>query len=117
MSFRTWFESLKSTSHLSSLRQSRRRSPLRKRAFSPGFQAAEVFEERRLLSAGALDPTFGTGGTATPTTPINGAATAIAVYSNAQAATAGDVVAAGNVAITVPHYINHNFAVVRYTPN
>ena len=117
MLLRNWFENLKTNCGLNSLRTLRRRSPLRKRDFSPSFQAAEVFEERRMLSAGALDPTFGTGGTATPTTPIIGTAGAVAVYSNAQAATAGDVVAAGNVAITTSRTINHNFAVVRYTSN
>lgn len=73
-------------------------------------------EERRLLSAGALDPTFGTGGVAPPSAPINGAAAAIAVYSNAQVATAGDVVAAGGLYAEQNAHPN-SFAVVRYMPN
>src|SRR5260370_29216956 len=44
-------------------------------------------EEGRLLSA---------GGVATPSAANSGAAAALAVYSNAQGPTAGDVVAAGN---------------------
>jgi uncharacterized delta-60 repeat protein len=113
MFLRNWFENLKTSGGLNSLKV-RRRSPLRKRNSSVCFQAAEVFEERRLLSAGALDPTFGSGGTATPGAAINGTASAVAVYSNANAATAGDVVAAGNVALS---YGNYNFALVRYTAN
>ena len=116
MSFRTWFENVKSSSRLNVLRQAHRRSPLRKRDFSFCFQAAEIMEERRLLSAGALDPTFGSGGIATPTASIAGTATALAVYSNAHAATAGDVVAAGGM--NAEENADPNaFAVVRYLPN
>ncbi|HEV3005711.1 MAG TPA: TIGR03118 family protein [Pirellulales bacterium] len=85
MLLRNWFENVKSSCALNSLK-ARRRSPLRKREFSPCFQAAEVMEERRLLSAGVV---------ATPSAAINGAAAALAVSSNAQGPTAGDVVAAG----------------------
>src|SRR5262249_201665 len=90
---RNWFENLKTSCGLGSVGAGRRRSPLRKRNSSLCFQPAEVFEERRLLSAGALDPNFGGGGTATPSAAINGTASAVAVYSNTNAATAGDVVA------------------------
>jgi uncharacterized delta-60 repeat protein len=114
MLLRNWLEILKTSCGLNSLRQARRQSPLRKRHAQPFFQAAEVCEERRLLSAGALDPTFGSGGTASPTASIKGSAAAIAVYSNAQSATAGDVVTAGNVILSNG---DRNFAVVRYTAN
>jgi uncharacterized delta-60 repeat protein len=113
MLLRNWFENLKPSGGLNSLKV-RRRSPLRKRAFSACFQAAEVMEERRLLSAGALDSTFGSGGVASPTPAIAGAAAAIAVYSNAQAATAGDVVVLANVNLNNG---THEFGTVRYTQN
>jgi uncharacterized delta-60 repeat protein len=57
----------------------------------------EPLEDRCLLSAGGIDPTFGTGGGATTTKTVHGIAAAAAVYSDAQAATAGDVVAAGYI--------------------
>jgi uncharacterized delta-60 repeat protein len=116
MLLQNWFENLKTSCGLNSLRQAGRRSPLRKRNNCPCFQGAEVevIEERRLLSAGALDSTFGSGGTASPASTIKGGASAIAVYSNAQAATAGDVVVAGHVSLSNGY---QDFAVVRYTPN
>src|SRR6516165_11995466 len=60
----------------------------------------ELLEDRCLMSAGALDPTFGSGGVANPAgTNFHGSAGAagLAVYSNAAAATAGDVLAAGYI--------------------
>jgi uncharacterized delta-60 repeat protein len=114
---RNWFEDLKTSCGLNCPRQTRRRSPLRKRHDHPFFQAAEVCEERRLLSAGALDPTFGSGGVAAPSAAINGTAAAIAVYSNASAATAGDVVAAGNARFISGRSTYYDFALVRYTAN
>lgn len=116
MSFRTWFDMLKTTCNLNSLRQTRRRTTLRRRDSSQCFVAAEVMEARRLLSAGALDPTFGSGGSAAPTASIAGTATALAVYSNAQTATAGDVVAAGGLYAEQNAHPN-SFAIVRYTAN
>jgi len=61
MSFRTWFENMKSTSGRDSLRQPRRQNLLRKRGSSAWFQAAEVLllEERTLLSAPTLVHSLG----------------------------------------------------------
>jgi uncharacterized delta-60 repeat protein len=81
----------------------------------------EALEARRLLSAGALDPTFGSGGIVTTSvgsaTSWNGAA-AVAIYPNAGTANDGDVVAVGN-AVTGKHsgFPVDNFAVIRYSPN
>lgn len=71
-------------------------------------------EERCLLSAGAFDPTFGTGGVASPGTSIKEYGNAIALYPDAQGATAGDVVAAGYV---TEKNGNQDFALFRYTPS
>ncbi len=76
-----------------------RKAPAARPTFRPTLEA---MEDRCLMSAGALDPTFGSGGMATPpASTAHGIANALAIYpdnqSNAQAATAGDVVAAGYV--------------------
>ncbi len=77
------------------LSPSRRKTPAARPAFRP---ALEAMEDRCLMSAGALDPTFGSGGVATPPASTDhGVAVAMAVYPNSQATTAGDVVAAGYV--------------------
>jgi uncharacterized delta-60 repeat protein len=81
----------------------------------------EKLDDRCLLSAGALDPTFGSGGIVTnsigPTTNWNGAA-AVAIYPNAGTANDGEIVAAGNGAgnQSGPNYVD-GFAVARYQPN
>ncbi len=74
MFFRSWLDNVKLTMALNSSRRIRRRSPLRKRT-AGNYVAAqvEVMEERRLLSAGTVDPTFGSGGTVT--TNFSGPAT------------------------------------------
>jgi uncharacterized delta-60 repeat protein len=71
-------------------------------------------EERCLLSAGALDPTFGSGGTASPAATVNRSADAAAVYGATPPKTAGDIVVAGNIQQTSGDL---DFAVVRYKPN
>ncbi len=81
----------------------------------------ETLDDRCLLSAGALDPTFGSGGIVTtsvgPTTIENGA-TAVAIYPNAGTANDGKIVAAGLGATSTSgkNYVQ-GFAVVRYQPN
>jgi hypothetical protein len=80
MFLRNWLGNLKASCGLNSL-PTARRSILRSRIATLDFQAAEVMEICRLLSAGALDPAFGSGGTATPATTVKGGATAIAVDS------------------------------------
>ena len=110
---RNWFDNLKTSCGLSSLRTSRRLSPLRKRAFSPCFQAAEVCEERRLLSAGALDPTFGSSGLVSTTVAGFDNAYAVATYP-AGTANAGKVVAVGTATMTKGTTTYNELAVVRY---
>ena len=67
-----------------------------------------------MLSAGALDPTFGSSGIANPSgNNFHGIANGMAVYSGAQAGTAGDIVAAGWIS-DKPYY---DFGIVRYTPS
>jgi uncharacterized delta-60 repeat protein len=113
MPLRNWFDNLKTSCGLSWLRPSRRLSPLRKRSFSPCFQAAEVFEERRLLSAGVLDPTFGSGGLVSTTVGGFGNVYAVATYP-AGTANAGKVVAVGTATATKGTHTYNEFAVVRY---
>ena len=113
MHLRNWFDNLKTSCGLSWLRTSRRSSPLRKRTFSPCFQAAEVCEERRLLSAGALDPTFGSGGLVSTTVGGFGNAFAVATYP-AGTANARKVVAVGTATLTKGTKSYNEFAVVRY---
>jgi hypothetical protein len=92
---------------------SRRRATVRPRL--------EALEDRRLLSAGTLDQTFGSGGIVTTgvgsATSWNGAA-AVAIYPNAGTANDGEVVAVGN-AVTGQRsgFPVDNFAVIRYSPN
>src|SRR5262245_59321505 len=114
MLLRNWFDNLKVMRGLHSLPTLRRRSTPRRRNFTLYPQAAEVCEERRLLSAGALDPTFGSGGTATPNATVKGGATAIAVDSSSNSTTAGDTIVAGTV--NLPNG-THEFGIVRYSPN
>jgi uncharacterized delta-60 repeat protein len=105
MSFTRWL-----TNHLGLPYRpaSRRKIP----AVRPGFRPTlEALEARWLLSAGALDPTFGGGGVASPATTIHGFVGGVAVYPNAGAATDGDVVAAGTILTNNAH----DFTVVRYT--
>ncbi len=108
MSFTHWlFDRL----GLSPRRSSPRKMPARRRCCRPGLEA---LEDRCVMSAGALEPTFGSGGVTTPPAATDhGSAYALAVYSNAQAATAGDVVAAGYVL----KGNGYTFGVARYTAN
>jgi uncharacterized delta-60 repeat protein len=70
----------------------------------------EPLEDRCLLSAGQLDPTFGSGGIVTTSFPSGvSAARAVAIYANAGTANDGKIVAAGDD--------GHDFAVARYLPN
>src|SRR5947209_9542949 len=56
----------------------------------------EVLEDRRLLSGGVLDPTFGSGGLVTTTLGADSRAYAVATYPNQGTANDGKVVAAGD---------------------
>src|SRR5437588_12355981 len=56
----------------------------------------EVLEDRRLLSGGVLDPTFGSGGLITTTLGADSRAYAVATYPNKGTANDGKVVAAGD---------------------
>jgi uncharacterized delta-60 repeat protein len=81
----------------------------------------EELDDRCLLSAGALDPTFGSGGIVTtsvgPTTEWAGAA-AVAVYPSAGTANDGKIVAAGNAPTGVHSgTLLEGFAVARYQVN
>lgn len=83
-----------------------------KRASAMRFRPKlETLEDRQMLSAGALDPTFGNGGIASLAASNDGGARAVAVYSDAQSGTAGDV-----VAVNVNKQLV-DFAVARYSPN
>src|SRR5262245_60134797 len=68
----------------------------------------ELLEDRCLLSAGDLDPTFGSGGIVT-TAFGSAAARAVTIYANAGTANDGKIVAAGDA--------NSDFAAARYLPN
>src|SRR5262249_9640240 len=72
-----------------------------------------VLEDRRLLSGGVLDPTFGTGGTLTTLAGTGGPANAVAVYPQAGTANDGKIVVGG--LDTLPND-NPEFVVVRYNP-
>jgi uncharacterized delta-60 repeat protein len=75
----------------------------------------ELLEDRNLLSAGAFDPTFGSGGIANPAgTNLHGSASSMAIYSSAQTATAGDIVAAGYI---FPANRVWQMGLVRFTAN
>src|SRR5437867_8075439 len=89
------------------------------RAASRFRPALEVTEDRCLLSAGALDTTFGTGGGVdTNLGTIDSAiAYGIAVYHNEGAANEGKIVAVGYADEPYKNGNNWNFAVVRYNPN
>src|SRR5262245_18779290 len=56
----------------------------------------EALEYRCLLSAGALDPTFGSGGTVTTDFGKLDQANAVAIYPNAGTANDGKIVVFGN---------------------
>jgi uncharacterized delta-60 repeat protein len=88
-------------------RRASRTGPSRRARSRPQL---EVFEERDLLSAGALDPSFGTGGkvtTAFGIGPLNSSAAAIAVQPD------GKVVAVGSAA----NVDTSDFALARYNPD
>ena len=74
----------------------------------------EPLEDRSLLSAGAMDTTFGSGGIVTTAVGYNDAAMALAIYPNAGTANDGKIVAAGEASTKNG---NPDFAVVRYNPN
>jgi uncharacterized delta-60 repeat protein len=73
----------------------------------------ELLEDRSLMTAGMLDPTFGTSGIADPAGKnFHGIAYGLAVYSNSQTATAGDIVAAGWIADKP----DTDLGIARFTP-
>ena len=81
----------------------------------------EALEDRCLLSAGALDPTFGSGGIVTTSVGLstiqNGAA-AVAIYPNAGTANDGKIVAAGEGSTNQgSHSYVQGFGVARYQAN
>jgi uncharacterized delta-60 repeat protein len=88
-----------------SRRSSRRAAP----SVRPSF---EVLEERRLLSGGVLDPTFGTAGLVTTAIGSGSRGLAVATYPNEGTANDGKIVAAGDASTgrTNTEYM----AVVRY---
>jgi uncharacterized delta-60 repeat protein len=75
--------------------QSRRRSA-KSRPAAQSRPRLEVLEDRRLLSGGVLDPTFGSGGLVTTTVGADSRAYAVATYPNNGTANDGKVVAAGD---------------------
>jgi uncharacterized delta-60 repeat protein len=89
-------------------------APSHRRAFQPRL---ERLEDRCLLSGGAFDPTFGTGGVVTTSVASFDAsnAYAVATYPNAGTADDGKVVAAGTVSSYISRKYVQDMAVVRYT--
>jgi uncharacterized delta-60 repeat protein len=67
----------------------------------------ETLDDRTLLNAGALDPTFGLGGKVFINSPLAGAAAALAIQSD------GKIVAVGIASSGT----DNDFAVARYLPN
>jgi uncharacterized delta-60 repeat protein len=88
-------------------------APSHRRAFQPRL---ESLEDRRLLSGGVLDPTFGTGGIVTTSVPPfdESYASAVATYPKAGTANDGKVVAAGAVSSFLNKHYIQDMAVVRY---
>jgi uncharacterized delta-60 repeat protein len=68
-------------------------------------------EERRLLSGGALDPTFGTGGIVTSLAGWNGSPFAIATYPQAGTANDSKIVVGG---FDYSHSVKAQAAIIRY---
>jgi uncharacterized delta-60 repeat protein len=81
--------------------------------------SVEALEDRCLLSAGALDLTFGSGGLVTTSvgTVNNSVANGVAIYHNDGAANEGKIVAAGTADVGTATRSNLDFAVVRYNAN
>jgi uncharacterized delta-60 repeat protein len=79
----------------------------------------EALEDRRLLSGGVLDPTFGTGGVVTTSIgTADSAAYAVATYPNTGTANDGKIVAAGYTINPKKGNVgDENFAVARYNLN
>jgi uncharacterized delta-60 repeat protein len=73
----------------------------------------ELLEDRYLLSAGAVDTTFGNGGVVTTAIDSGAAANAVAVYPNAGTPNDSKIVAAGSTVINE----NSVFALARYNTN
>jgi uncharacterized delta-60 repeat protein len=74
----------------------------------------EALEDRCLLSAGSLDPTFGNGAgyVTTSTSPYHDEARTVLIQSN------GDIVAVGNSGVGIQSgLVNYEFGVERYNPD
>jgi uncharacterized delta-60 repeat protein len=98
-----WFRSARKTPHS----QSARRLP-------PSYRPhVEALEDRCLLSSGALDPTFGSGGTVTTSLTKDGddVAHGILLQSN------GDLIAYGAAYTGTAGYSPVGFGLARYTPS
>ena len=94
-----------------------RPAPSHRRAFQPRL---ERLEDRRLLSAGALDTTFGSGGVVTTPIGTRGEAQAYgaAIYSSTDTTgNANKIVAAGYADDGNSGGSNIDFAVARYNPD
>src|SRR5438132_5751404 len=77
----------------------------------------EPLEDRCLLSAGALDPTFGSGGIVTTSfTDLGAGAAAVAIYHNQGPTNEGKIVAAG-YAYPANNATYADLALARYNPN
>ena len=66
----------------------------------------ELLEERTLLNAGVLDPTFGTGGIVTTSFPPNtsASAAAAAIQPDGKIVVAGEVTAGSSASVVVVRY-------------
>jgi uncharacterized delta-60 repeat protein len=73
----------------------------------------ELLEDRCLLSAGAVDTSFGNGGVVTTPVASGAQANAVAVYPNAGTVNDSKIVAAGSAIVSE----NTAFALARYNPN
>jgi len=87
---------------------SRKHAPARRRL------CVEALEDRWLLSGGALDPTFGTGGLVTTTVGSDSRAYAVATYPNLGTANDGKIVAVGDAYTTTGKTNSLDMAVARY---
>jgi uncharacterized delta-60 repeat protein len=93
-------------------RQPRQTKPAR-RILSPYRPRLEALEDRCLLSAGALDPTFGSGGTVTTALKANSNANALAIYPVAGTANDGKIVVVGSGGTSGASYVE----LARYNAN
>jgi uncharacterized delta-60 repeat protein len=89
----------------------RKTHPITRRPSVSARPHLEQLEDRRLLSGGVLDPTFGTGGVTTSLLATGGVASAVATYP--QTGTAND----GKIVVVGSDYLPNDYtelAVVRY---